>query len=218
MAILVAEDTPVNAILLRNILERAGHSVVLAKDGVEALEAVEQNPAIALAAVDVQMPRMNGLELVRALRGRPDTADLPVVFITSSSDAEVVREAVALRSAGYILKPIVEPSRVLQQIGAALANVPPLLVSEERQRQRLGVGSSTYRGLLEPFREQLVEMRSAVSAGDAEPDRLEELRERAEQLGAERLARRLLDASDPALVVREIDAVRAEIDQRSNGR
>ncbi len=218
MAILVAEDTPVNAILLRNILERAGHRVVLAKDGVEALEAVEQNPAIALAAVDVRMPRMNGLEFVRALRDRPDTADLPVVFITSSSEAEVVREAVALKSAGYILKPIVEPSRVLQQIGDALADAPKVLVAQEEQCRRLGVGVRTYRVQLDALEEQLAAIRPEVEGGSADPSRLGELRENAEKLGAERLARRLAGSPEPTSILREIDALRAEIAQRSSGR
>ena len=80
MTILVAEDTAVNAILLKNIIERAGHVALRAADGVEALELLEAHPEIELAAVDVHMPRMDGLELVRTMRERSEWKDLPVVL------------------------------------------------------------------------------------------------------------------------------------------
>jgi len=78
--ILVAEDRPEIAALLRKALERAGHRVVLARDGIEALERVSLDPSIALVVSDVVMPRMGGFELIASLaRERPG---LPVLLMS----------------------------------------------------------------------------------------------------------------------------------------
>jgi CheY-like chemotaxis protein len=81
--IVVAEDHEDIRYVLRRALERAGHTVVTAVDGVEALHAVQQHrPAIVVS--DVDMPRMTGLELCRAIRADPHLRDIPVVLISGA--------------------------------------------------------------------------------------------------------------------------------------
>jgi CheY-like chemotaxis protein len=64
------------------LMRDAGYDVATARDGLEALALFERvRPAVAL--VDLEMPRMNGLDLTRALRSDPKTAGLPIVMITS---------------------------------------------------------------------------------------------------------------------------------------
>ena len=218
MTILVVEDVAVNAIILRNILERAEYRVITAGDGVEALEVLERETHVDLALVDVHMPRKNGLDLVRDLRARPETAELPVVFITSESDAKVVREAVNLGSLGYILKPIVEPSRVLQQVERALASIPHVIAPAEQTMRGLGIGRAVYSGLLDAFREQVAAARAALQAGRRDDPAFEELAESARQLGADRLAR-WLESGGPkrenaGVPYRELDSVLAELTRR----
>jgi CheY-like chemotaxis protein len=78
--ILVVDDEVSIRRLLRDVLEKAGHTVLLAKDGIEALEALSRN-AVDLAIVDLMMPRMDGLELLRRMRS--EFTDLKVVVVSA---------------------------------------------------------------------------------------------------------------------------------------
>jgi CheY-like chemotaxis protein len=118
--ILIAEDQPIDAIVIRNILEHAGHVARVVGNGRDALEALESDQEIAVVVADVRMPAMGGVELLRAMRERTAIAGIPVVFVSGAADAETVREAVGLGPAGYILKPVTEPSRVLDCVEQAL--------------------------------------------------------------------------------------------------
>ena len=77
LKILIAEDSPVDSLVLRNLLKRDGYQPVLVNNGKAALRALEADPEIALAIVDMRMPGMDGLELVREMRSRPDLEATP---------------------------------------------------------------------------------------------------------------------------------------------
>lgn len=92
--ILVADDDPVIQRLLSFILEQDGHEVVLAEDGMEAIARVEDT-AVDLLLLDVNMPRLNGLDVLRRVRGSEGRDSLPVVILTASGqdrDADVAAE------------------------------------------------------------------------------------------------------------------------------
>ena len=116
LKILIAEDSPVDSLVLRNVLTRDGYEPVLVENGKAALQALEADPDIALAIVDMRMPEMDGLELVREMRPRPELESTPVLFVTAASDPASIRAALELKTVGYVLKPIREPSRILQLI------------------------------------------------------------------------------------------------------
>lgn len=116
LKILIAEDSPVDSLVLRNVLTRDGYEPVLVENGKAALQALEADPDIALAIVDMRMPEMDGLELVREMRSRPELESTPVLFVTAASDPASIRAALELKTVGYVLKPIREPSRILQLI------------------------------------------------------------------------------------------------------
>ncbi|WP_165772309.1 ATP-binding protein [Niveispirillum lacus] len=127
--VLVAEDLPVNQLLVRAILERAGHRVDIAIDGGAAVEAV-QRQIYDLVLMDVQMPGMDGLEATKVIRALPSAAGrIPIVALTANAlPSEVER----CRKAGmddHIAKPI-EASHLVatlarwsQRIGPAPAPV-----------------------------------------------------------------------------------------------
>ncbi len=119
MKILIAEDNPIDAILLRNIIEHAEHTVVIAQDGRSALDALSEHPDVAAIFADIQMPDLDGLGFLEAVRERPDTAQVPVFFVSGVAEADSVQRAVSLGANGYLLKPIKEPSRVLHLIDRA---------------------------------------------------------------------------------------------------
>ncbi len=116
LKILIAEDSMVDSLVLRNVLTHDGYEPVLVENGKAALQALEADPDIALAIVDMRMPEMDGLELVREMRSRPELESTPVLLVTAASDPASIRAALELKTVGYVLKPIREPSRILQLI------------------------------------------------------------------------------------------------------
>jgi DNA-binding NtrC family response regulator len=120
MAILVVDDQASAAQLLRLLLEQQGHEVATAGNGVEALRLLEER-AFELVLTDLDMPEMDGLELMHRIRQR--WPDLPVVAVTAMSDVSKVVEVVQLGAVDYLLKPA-QPAAVLSTVRKALAMRP----------------------------------------------------------------------------------------------
>jgi CheY-like chemotaxis protein len=113
--ILLVDDDEVDVRNVRRALQRnherglAAATLHVAGDGVEALELLRSGVIPArrrLILLDLNMPRMNGLELLRALRADPALAALPVVVLTTSDDERDKMEAYDLNVAGYLVKPV----------------------------------------------------------------------------------------------------------------
>ncbi len=105
--ILVIDDSLTVRRLTQRFLERHGYQVLLAKDGQEALEVLEgHHPALILS--DIEMPRMDGFELLRHLRARPQTHNVPVVMITSRLAEKHRQHALELGATEYLGKPYQE--------------------------------------------------------------------------------------------------------------
>ncbi len=103
-----------------------GYEVDSASDGVDALECVRRRvPALVLA--DLEMPRMNGVELVRALRERPDTREVPVVMITSRSSAKHRQLALDAGVDAFLTKPYTE-----DELASQMSRLAPVRLSGAR--------------------------------------------------------------------------------------
>jgi chemosensory pili system protein ChpA (sensor histidine kinase/response regulator) len=85
-------------------LEADGLEVETATDGVHALEVLEKTTCD-IALVDIEMPRMNGYELLQHLRQDPRYAGLPIIIVTSRSGEQHRQRAMELGADGYITKP-----------------------------------------------------------------------------------------------------------------
>jgi CheY-like chemotaxis protein len=114
--ILVAEDNPDDVFLLRHAFKKAGASSNLhsVNDGMEALAYLKgqdrfsdrkANPFPDLLLLDINMPRMNGLEVLEWIRGNPQCSRLIVYMLTASSRESDVQRAHDLRANAYIVKP-----------------------------------------------------------------------------------------------------------------
>lgn len=107
--LLLVDDDSVDLMTVKRGLARAGihHQLREAKDGVEALEVLRGDTmprARRLVILDLRLPRMDGLEFLRALRADASIASTPVVIITTSTQEEERREAHRLNVAGYFVK------------------------------------------------------------------------------------------------------------------
>ena len=104
MNVIIVEDDPMVAQLNEQYLSQLEGIRVVGRfnNGLEALEFLKANP-VELAIMDVYMPRMNGLELLRAIRGAG--IQTAVVMITAATEMQVVEEALRLGIEDYIIKP-----------------------------------------------------------------------------------------------------------------
>ena len=138
MRILIADDVPQNLELLTLVLQRAGHTVVSAKDGAEAFERYTHE-AVDLVLMDVHMPSVDGLQATRLIRQHERTRGLdpvPIVALTASVMAEDRAAARQAGMDGFALKPI-EPQDLFEEISrvldAARAKVSPVAVNRKEE-------------------------------------------------------------------------------------
>lgn len=115
--ILVVDDEAGFRALLRDILEGAGHGVTEARDGAEALGFLDRS-AFDLVLTDRQMPKVDGIELVRRIRAR--TASPPVVVLTAHGSIPEAVNAVRLGAADYITKPLPSPAALVDLVASLL--------------------------------------------------------------------------------------------------
>jgi CheY-like chemotaxis protein len=133
--ILLVEDNDDDVILTRRALSRnnIGNPLVVARDGAEALELLlgsngdRLTPAVIL--LDLKLPKVDGLSVLRRLRADPSTTHTPVVVLTSSVEEQDVIAGYELRANSYIRKPVDfdQFSEAVHQIGMywLLLNEPP---------------------------------------------------------------------------------------------
>ena len=110
--ILLVEDNPVDVDLTRRAFARQkiSNPIEVARDGEEAVawidrwEAGEPRPVVIL--LDLKLPRVSGLEVLRRLKTHPQFSSIPVVILTTSSEESDVKSAYALGANSYIVKPV----------------------------------------------------------------------------------------------------------------
>ena len=114
--VLIVDDVPDNLAVLHDALDEAGYTVLVATDGASALQrAVQADPDIVL--LDAVMPGMDGFEVARRLKAGPETAHIPIVFMTGLTDTEHVLAAFEAGGVDYVTKPI-RPPEVLARMAA----------------------------------------------------------------------------------------------------
>jgi CheY-like chemotaxis protein len=119
-AILIAEDNPNDVELTIEALDRhnLANRVIVAHDGVEAMEYLRREGAFserepgdpAVVLLDIKMPRKDGLEVLREIRGDPALKRLPVVILTSSREEQDLITSYDLGVNAYVVKPVDFPS------------------------------------------------------------------------------------------------------------
>jgi len=108
LQILLVEDNPLNQTVAARLLEKHGHTVVVAANGREALERLEGSE-FDLVLMDVQMPEMDGLEATAAIRQRENGRRLPIVALTADVIPGIRERCLEAGMDAYVTKPIVLP-------------------------------------------------------------------------------------------------------------
>lgn len=83
----------------------SGHELLHAADGVEALERIAADPSIEIVFLDINMPRLDGLEVLRRVKADERTRTLPVIMVSTHGEDHDTRRALAAGASGYIKKP-----------------------------------------------------------------------------------------------------------------
>ena len=116
--LLVVDDNRVNRLLLGRALEQLGHAVTFAENGVEALRVLRQR-TVDLILLDIEMPEMDGYQVLEALAADPRLRDLPVVMMSSVEEVDSVARCIEMGAEDYLFKPV-NPVLLKARIGASL--------------------------------------------------------------------------------------------------
>ena len=112
MKVLVVDDSRAMRTLLRTILAKAGHEVVAAGNGQEALEILAEDKEVQVALVDWNMPVMDGITFVETIRRQGHHADLQIVMVTTEVEMSQVERALSVGADDYLMKPFEEAELV----------------------------------------------------------------------------------------------------------
>lgn len=102
--ILVVDDDPTIRKLLKGML-KDHFNVIEAGNGTECLKKLSANPAIDLGLIDIEMPNINGIQLVKMIRKQDAYTDLPIMMVTVTSDKDHVVQSIHAGAKDYIVKP-----------------------------------------------------------------------------------------------------------------
>lgn len=103
--ILVVDDVAVNREILKRRLLRRGYRITEASGGRQALEIIDREP-VDLVLLDIMMPEVDGLEVVRTVRQTRSTRELPIIMVSAKSFSEDVTQCLDLGANDYVTKPV----------------------------------------------------------------------------------------------------------------
>jgi DNA-binding response OmpR family regulator len=103
--VLVADDEPHIGRIIKMKLEQGPFKVSLAYDGEEALEFINNGEHVDLALLDLMMPKLSGLDVLRKVREQERFSSLPCIILTAGGDAKHERDALALGATQFLTKP-----------------------------------------------------------------------------------------------------------------
>jgi DNA-binding response OmpR family regulator len=113
--ILLVEDDLTIATMYRLQLHRDGFEVKLAMDGVAGLHQAQADPPD-LILLDVRLPKLDGIEVLRKLTGDPRLAGIPILFLSNYRDGAIVREGLGLGAREYLVKAQTTPAELAEKI------------------------------------------------------------------------------------------------------
>jgi DNA-binding response OmpR family regulator len=114
--ILLVEDDLFLRDIYVDILQREGFTVLTADDGEEGLRLGQNHPDAKLMLLDIMLPKMHGIDILKKLKADPKSAGLPVVMLSNLTDAHVIQESLNAGAAGFLVKVKYTPPQVLEKV------------------------------------------------------------------------------------------------------
>ena len=113
--ILIIEDDFFVRDLYNRELAREGFEVSTAEDGPEGLlKILEEKPALVL--LDIMLPKMSGLDVLKKVKEKEEVKDIPVVLLTNLGQDSVIREGFSLGAVGYLIKAAYTPTQIIEEV------------------------------------------------------------------------------------------------------
>src|SRR5690349_5493729 len=103
--VLVVDDSPTIRQQIGRALGEAGFEVIEATDGVDGIDKIAGDKAIGIVILDINMPRMNGLEMLEKVKAETSNEGLPVIMLTSEGQKSLIERAKRAGAKGWIVKP-----------------------------------------------------------------------------------------------------------------
>lgn len=114
--ILLVEDDLFLRDLYVEVLKEEGFTVLTAEDGEEGLRLGQDHPDASIMLLDIMLPKMHGIDVLKKLKAEPKSAVLPVVMLTNLTEESVVQESLRLGAVGFLVKVKFTPPQVVEKV------------------------------------------------------------------------------------------------------
>ena len=202
-SLLVVDDNSMNRIMLSRYITKLGYQATLAEDGRQALDKLQGEP-FDLVLLDVQMPEMDGYQVLEHLKADPRLRDIPVIMISAVEELESVVRCIELGAQDYLPKPF-NPVLLRARLGASLER-KWLRDQEVDYLQQVG---------------RVTAAAAAIRANTFESESLDEVARRSDELGQlalvfQEMARQVYAREQQ--LQRQVQQLRIEIDHAKKAR
>lgn len=114
--ILLIEDDLFLHDLYRDTLVNGGYLVVSARDGEAGLKLIRENTDASLVLLDLMLPKMNGIDVLKTVKQDEATKGLSIIVLTNLSEEDIIREALRLGASAYLVKVDYTPQEVIEMV------------------------------------------------------------------------------------------------------
>lgn len=114
--LILAEDDMLLRELYSTVLQKSGFTVIAAEDGEAAITAAQSNLDAKLLLLDIMLPKIHGIEVLKQLKSAPLTQHLPIVLLTNLTEESIVQEAMRLGANGFLIKVKFTPQQLVDKI------------------------------------------------------------------------------------------------------
>lgn len=118
--ILLVEDDTFTSDLYKMQLEKAGHTVLVANDGLKGLELAKEN-TVDLLLLDIMLPKMDGFEFLSKFKELEKNKGVAVIILSNLDRDSIIQEGFKLGAQGYIVKSSTTPDKVIEEVNKVLA-------------------------------------------------------------------------------------------------